>query len=206
MISPPPKWGFEKLLVDTQAYFNALSPSLGTVVAYGPRALAEQINQGTGRANRVIFLSGDPEGTEGGTLVSPREPGWREIDGYGQLGPADAAPDPADPKYPVTARTRTLADWDETLLVSVWAYDGNAPNSDLAQKRALNDLVEWTVRAIASSGLADIVWGPIRRPRTVERRFGLEVRFSLTLQTPLFDVPTDVAHPTPIVSGRFVHQ
>lgn len=150
-------------------------------VAFGTKALSSQVKQGTGRANRIVLAPFDEKGA-GGRLVEPSQVGKRDI--------MSMAGTPIR-----TGSVRALADWQRLMVVSVWAYDGSRPEDELAQEEALEDLLEWALRAIHWTGFAEAVWDATTFRVQGERRFGLEVRMFLRFTHPLFDVPTEVGHP-----------
>src|SRR5690606_1560659 len=88
------------LYQDVRGYLAAREATAQTVVAFGDREVAKQINQGTGRANRVVVAPGDDGGNLGG---------------YG-------------PPAKIGRNPRHLWEWQLTARVYVWAYDPAAPN------------------------------------------------------------------------------
>ncbi len=172
--------GLRALVTDVRAYFVA--NSVTATVSAGFRARFSQVNQGPGRANRVVFLPGDPKTGAGGALSEPQSPGFRDI------------PNPNDPTKSVGS-VRTLADWRRQVFVSVWSFDEATKNDDAEQQFHAEDLLEWTIRAIVASGRANAELGAVTWVPATERQFGAEALLALTLTHPLFDVPFERAYP-----------
>lgn len=138
-------------------------------IVFGWREPAKQINQGPGRANRVCFVPG--------------------VDGKaGDYGPA---------RFPGTRNDgspRHLATFHELVSVYVWAFDGDAPNDELKQYEACRDLHDSVVRAIYLSpnvkprqmALSDPKWLVDRK----ERRFGVELVFTIEIEGAIVDEPS----------------
>jgi len=145
-------------------------------VVFGWRKPGQQINQGNGRANRIVFVPGDDEAA--GAWVGARQPG---------------------------KLSRSLRTFLEPCTVYVWAFDGeNAANaaSSLAQWRACRLLLDATVRAI-DLALRQLVGIPDDQAYTKakwlipegERQFGAECRFVLTLMANVPDELPDLSGP-----------
>lgn len=177
----------EHLIVGVRRNFEAAG--VRAEVGFGHRALAKHINQGPGRANRVVFVAHDPRSGAAGRLAIPEQVGPRDIMS------AD------DPSLRV-ATVRALADWQRDLLVAIWAYDGTAPEDELAQEAALEKLVEDTIRAVHYVGFAIAEWGAAKANVQGERKFGRENVFALRITHPLFDAPKDVGYATPAITKR----
>lgn len=178
---------FKALVDGVAAYFTA--NGVTAVVARGPKARFENINQGPGRANRVVFLGSNASGAAG-KFVKPRQPGICSVGG-----------DPTtDPPTPPDYQWRPLCDWQRTFQVSIWAYDGTNRNDEGAQDDALYQLVSWTMRAVNSVafGNADFGASNITVPET--RGFGLEMLVDLTIQHAMPDLPLDLAFPDALVN------
>lgn len=158
---------------------------LAVVVDAGFRARKRHDNQASGRANRVVFLPGDPKSGAAGRLAPARDAGYRDV------------LDPNDPARPI-ASVRSLGEWQRDLIVSIWAYDVDRRDSDFAQVVAAEELLEWTKRAVDSVALADVVeWGSASwvLDNGIERAFGAELLVALSWTHPLFDVPLERAYP-----------
>lgn len=156
---------------------------LTTTVKVGWKERAKQINQGGGRANRVVFIPSDPSG-KSGSLTAPHFAGDRDV-----RAAIDA---------PRAATMRELAGWNRIVTVSVWACDGEHPEDEEAQIEALETLFEWTVRAVHSApgAFANAQWGDVTCTPIQERQFGRELLVGLTFRQPLFDQPREVVYPT----------
>lgn len=172
--------GIERLVLKVREYLE--TNGVTAIVGVGKRALHAQVNQGLGRANRIVFLPFDPKSGAAGSLAEPEQAGKREI------------MDTSDPPVRI-ATVRALVDWNRDMLVSVWAYDGNQPEDDLAQEAALEQLFEWTVRAVHWTGFASVVFSRVETVVQGERPFGRELRVALSLNQPLYDVPKDIGFP-----------
>jgi len=175
------KSGLVALVAGVQAYFT--DAGVTAAVALGWKQPTEQINQGPGRANRVVFIPSDPSG-RGGKLVGAQQPGQRL---YGTSGPGGAA----------DTSLRALYTWERAVVVSVWAVDGTDPQNESKQIEATETLFEQTIRAVHSFAHNDARWGDVSWTVTpVEHMFGRELRASLTYRHPMFDAPTEVVYPT----------
>lgn len=155
------------------------------VVTAGFRERHKQLTQGPGRANRVVFIPGDPTSGRAGRIGPVRNPGPRDV---------FSATDPTKR----VGTVRSISDWDRLITLSVWAHDGDAPTDELAQIDAVTRLLEWTKRAVDNARQADLVWGEatFTPPGVRAPAFGQEVLVTLTLQHPIFDIPRDVVVPT----------
>jgi hypothetical protein len=145
----------------------------------------QQINQGPGGANRVVFVPSDSDGAAG-ELTPPRFPGQRTV-----RNAVDA---------PVCT-VRSLLEWERKIAVLVWAADRTTPgdaNNEAAQIEAVETLFEWVVRAVHSApgAFASVTWGAPKWTVPAERSFGLELRVPLTFSHPIFDQPRDLVFPT----------
>lgn len=169
---------FVHLVTKVREYFTA--HAVTATVTAGFKERQRQDTQGPGRANRVVFLPGDPSGKGGSLAFGVRSPGLREVFG-------------ADGKRAAT--WRNLGDWDRVLGVSVWAYDPDAATDELVQIAACTDLAIWTRRAVDSVGMADLVWSEATWTVPKTRSFGQELLIGLTLRQPMPDVPKDVGRP-----------
>jgi hypothetical protein len=138
-------------------------------VVFGRREPTKQINQGPGRANRVVFAPGDDSGS---------------------LGEYAAARDPG-------RNPRPLRSWDLRCRVFVWAYDGDAPQDEYAQFSALLDLHDAVIRAIYRDAVGQFqLSAPRLVADPVERRFGEEMVFELVLvRVPILDAPQPTTIP-----------
>lgn len=164
------------LVASVRAFFVA--NGVTATVAAGWRERTKQINQGPGRANRVVFTPSDDSG-KGGRIVGTQQPGQR------QFGAPDA-----------TISTRALYDWERVVTVSVWAADTSDLHDEEKQIEAVEDLFEWTMRAVQASAFNNGLWGDvIWTVDPTEQVFGRELRASLVFRHPMFDTPNDVVFP-----------
>jgi hypothetical protein len=171
-----------ELVKGVRAFF--VDHDVTAVVTAGFRERHRQ-TQGPGRANRVVFIPGDPTSGRAGKLGPVKNAGPRDVFSN------------EDPTVRV-GTVRSIADWDRTLTLSVWGYDGDAPGDELAQLAAVTDLFEWTMRALSYVRQADILVGDVTFTLPGERApaFGQELLVGLTLSHPLYDVPRDVVIPS----------
>lgn len=166
------------LVAGVRAYLTA--QGVTATVTAGFKERRRQDTQGPGRANRLVFLPGDPSGKGGSLAVGVRYAGDREErDGSGNL----------------VATWRALGDWDRIVTLSVWAYDGAAPRDELAQIAACSALAIWARRAVDSVGMADLRWTDATWTVPKESTFGQELLLGLQIQMPMPDLPNEVAFP-----------
>ena len=133
-------------------------------VVFGERQPPQQLNQGTGRANRVVFAPGDDAGNLG-TYDAPVKPG---------------------------RAARSLWDWMLLARVYVWAYDPSAPEDEIVQWKAvveLHDLVIEAIHAFCSAFYAPTSPKNVAKPN--ERRFGKEMVFLLVYRQPVLATPRE---------------
>lgn len=178
---------FKQLVDGVSSYFVA--NGVTAVVARGWKARAEQVNQGPGRANRVVFMGSKPDGAAG-RFVKPRQPGICEV----------GADPTTDPPTPASYLWRPLCDWQRLLQVSIWAYDGANRNDEGAQDDALYQLVTQTMRAVNSVAFGNADFGASQITVPAERGFGLEMLIELTFQHAMPDLPQDLTQPSPLVN------
>lgn len=129
-------------------------------VVLGEREAPKQINQGPGRANRVVFAPGDDSGSAG-EYAAARSPG----------------------RNPRPVRT-----WVASSRVFVWAFDPSAPQDEERQYEAVWKLHDWTVLAIhrKAHGTYQLT-APRWLSKPVERVLGKELIFMLQLEVPILD-------------------
>ena len=168
VFTPP----FKRLVDGVAAYLS--EKGVTAVVDRGWKARAKQINQGPGRANRVVFMGSKPDGSAG-LILNPRQVGSRHAGG----------------DYSV----RPLSDWSRAVYVSIWAYDGDHPNDEGAQDDAVYQLFAWVQRGVQSVAFGNAVWGATKFTIPTERAFGLELLVDLTFQHMIPDLPVDIAYP-----------
>lgn len=177
------KSGLVALVASVKTYFASHGVNAG--VHLGWQARYRVINQGPGQANRVVFTPGDDNGA-GGKILAPRRVGQQHV------GPDDSI--------------RALYDWDRLVMLSMWASDptanGDEEVREAATYEALEDLVEWTCRAVYASAHADVVMGEVRLTVPPERAYGLEARIGMSFRHPLFDVASDLVSPQGAVSKK----
>lgn len=132
-----------------------------TSVVYGRRAVTQQTNQGTGGANRVTFVPGDPTG-KAGRLTAPKGMGSPErIYGHATL-----------------------------FQIRFWACDAGAPNDEAAQSDAVWALVGQTLNYVRLFGMGrvrDKEWTWTVTP--IERVFGAELTAVCELDVPIEALP-----------------
>ena len=174
-----------QLFRDVKTFFGSLpAGNLGreASVVFGMRERWKQINEGTGGANRVVFVPGTiPDGKDG-RLEGPTGPG-ESIGSDGKVKP------------------RALFDHKKIITICVWAADPLDPNAvdETAQQEAIEQLFEYVMQAFkqSSAGLGNINAGaPLYNPNPNERRFGIEYRIEIELDTRIFDQVPNVVYPT----------
>jgi hypothetical protein len=179
------KSGLRHLVEGMRAYFaDRFEEGVRPVVACGWRQRNWQVNQGPGRANRVVVFPGSLSGA-GGKLLNVRRAGPREI----------AGDEPGRP----AGHIRPLREWDRVIGISVWAYDGSARTDELVQADAAEALFEEVVRAIHTTAFATAIMSDVQWTVPTERSFGQEILVGLLRRTPLFGLPTETAFPDPVV-------
>lgn len=189
VFTPP----FKTLVTGVAAQF-ALYKAAGLidfdiVVARGWKERAKQINQGSGRANRVVFMPSKPDGSAG-KIVKPRQVGDHQ---YGAVPTAN-------PPIPPAGTWRPLSDWERIVYVSIWAYDGTQATDEGAQDDAVYQLFRWTQIAVQNSVGGNADFGTTNYTVPLERSFGLELLVDLTFQFPIPDVPEEYTRPNPVMN------
>lgn len=158
--------GLVKLVKDVRSYFE--SYELTSEVRLGWRQRPQQVNQGQGQANRVIFIPSELNG-RGGEMTAARH---------------------------INYNPRAIFDWNRHFTISVWAVDSSDLQNEEKQIEAAETLVEWTMRAVQRSQAANIEWGETQWTiNPVELKFGVEVLLSAVMRHPIFDVDSDVGTP-----------
>jgi hypothetical protein len=170
--------GSARLVRGVRRYFEA--NAITAQVDFGDRALTQQLNQGPGSANRVVFCPFDPNSGDAGTLQEPLILGIQDI------------PSEDDPSVRV-GTTRALVDWARLFVVSAWSFDADCPEDELAQQDAAEGLIEDVISAVQAVVGASAVWGRIRAVTQGERRFGRELRAVMTFTHPLLERPAELA-------------
>lgn len=160
----------DKLFEDCRTAFGAAGRL--EVLDWGRRALTKQTNQqaaSAGRAGRVVFVPGDDTG-KAGKLGPVRHPGQRP---------------------------RSIARWDELAQVHVWGRDSISPNDERANYRVVWNLFELVMRAIRESACGRVEHSdPLWTIEPVERVFGAELTFSVTVHGRVSDDSITVVKPT----------
>lgn len=169
-------------------------------VSLGWEKRTQQVNQGEGQANRVVFSPADQHG-KAGKIVLPEQPGERDV---------------LDDLGNVVGRVRALRTWQRIVSVFVWACDAQDPTNEAKQIEATDTLLNQTITAVHRSallypggvptrgiGLANVDWGDIESTITpVDRSFGRELIAQMTYRHPIFDEIQDVAFPANAVVTR----
>lgn len=172
--------GFEALVNGVKAYFAATGG--GTTVLCGYRERSRNLNQGTGGANRVVFLPGDPNGA-GGKITPPRDVGHQVL---------------VDTEGNPVADVRPIASWDRQFSVAIWAADATQIRDELAQCVAATALLERTAQAVeqvSHAGGPNVAWGPIAWTIQQDNPYGAELVVGLLFTHPLMDAPAEVGTP-----------
>jgi hypothetical protein len=183
--------GFLAAVNTVKAYFESNGVTASVDVGWKKRT--QQINQGPGGANRVVFTPSASDDGDAGELLPVRFPGDRNIR--------------TAPNTTPVATVKSLLDWKRAALVSVWGVD-QSDKSEAAQIEATEALFEWVVRAVhaAPGAFGAVEWGAAQWTVPAERSFGLELRAGFTFSHPIFDKPRDLAFPTTgaVVRGTYV--
>ncbi len=166
------------------------------------REFWRQMNQGPGRANRVVLSLIDPERGGGGSYdksFGPRGPGNLPI--YDWVDPNDYSKG----KKVVGVEPRPLIGESRSVWVSTWAI----PEPDNAGKVATNDdravvdaeenLFERTVQAVQRVAHVGGEWKNFRWKTDGERGFGLMRISELAIRSVYFDIDHPWRTPTPAV-------
>lgn len=132
--------------------------SPGTAVLWGKKQLAQTVNQGTGRANRVVFVPGEGDA----------------LGGYA-------------PPQKMTGRAgRSLADWQVPATVHVWAHDASAAENELVQWKAMVELHDTVITAINNFAAGNYQLRAPRNPSPLtERQFGCATAFVVAIAQPV---------------------
>lgn len=149
------------------AYFQR--HGIDTPIWFGDREHTKQINQGPGRANRVVFAAGDDAGN------------------LGTYGPAEQFP-PSHKRLPKPPRT--LWTLKLNVRIYIWAYDGDAPRDELRQFVACSELHDWTIDAIhhIHSGFYKMIQTK-RVGNVIEQKFGYEMMSLVSIDYPVLERP-----------------
>ncbi|NUP05523.1 MAG: hypothetical protein HOW73_05635 [Polyangiaceae bacterium] len=159
----------DSLYTDVERFFR--DKGLSEYLGWGRRELTKQINQKPGtRAGRVIWIPGDDTGKTG-ELGAPK---------FGKRIP------------------RTVLSWRELATVHIWGRDATAPNDERAHYRVARDLFEQVCRAIdgSSSGMVKYSNPTWNVDTPVERVFGCELTFEVTVDGRVCDAAPAVVNPT----------
>jgi hypothetical protein len=163
-----PVLALEILYENVKARFAAEAPL--TAVVFGWREPPKQVNQGATRANRIAFVPGADLAM--GDYASARSPG---------------------------RNPRPLGTLVESCTVYCWAADLTDANNELAQWRAARLLHDGAYRAcqlaLRTKAIANLLEAKFSKPEWIrpnlERTFGAELRFVLSLGSMIPDTPFD---------------
>ncbi len=158
----------EKLFLDVKTRFAAESPQIN--VRFGWREPARQDNQGSGGANRIVFVPGDPSG------------------GLGKV--AGAAKTGRNP--------RPLATLGELFTVQVWGLDATKPEDELAQYKATRLLYDaWYRAAYLACHPRFAVQSQQWLVEKLTRRMGAEIQAICSIEAMVPDSAWTEANPPP---------
>lgn len=166
-----------QLFQDVRDYFAKLpagNPAQGASVVFGMRERWKQINEGSNGANRVVFVPGSVPDGKDGPLTGTTGPG----ETIGTDG---------------TVKPRSLFDQKKIVTICIWAADTTDPTAidETLQQQAIEQLFEYVLQGIkrsaAGAGNAIVAGAPQYNAIPNERRFGIEYRIELELDTRLFD-------------------
>lgn len=184
--------GLVGLVRGVRAYFDA--NGVTAAVSLGWTQRYRQDNQGSGGANRVIFISGETDGSAGPPKVL--KGGELDRDGAQNFVAVNAN----------NERIRALAWWHRIVTVSVWAADPASPQDEELQIEATDALLESTLQALHNgsdpdtgqyTGGANIEhWGAVAYTTPpVEAAFGREYMFQIVILEGYFDAAVGMAYP-----------
>jgi hypothetical protein len=148
---------------------NITPPQIG-VTSYNARE--QQLNQGVGQANRVVFMPGSwPDGSNQGVLVpAVRRKGIYE---------------------------RVNATWERIVTASVWAVDSTEPANQEKQIQAVSSLLNTLHTALREELLGDFPGtGEIFRDPKVgsgNQAFGMELLFQFIFRCEMRGFPVNVS-------------
>lgn len=149
---------YVQLCRDVRTYLEDPALGLGVKVHFGRSAVTQQNNQGSGRANRIVFVLGDDSGKMGKAL-GPKHPGQNP---------------------------RVLSTLAAAGTIHVWGRDATFPNDAEKNVLATWSLYEWLVTAIQKKVRTDYVLGdPELTVDPVERGFGVEMKARLVVDAPV---------------------
>jgi hypothetical protein len=152
----------EKVFADVRTDFAAQAKD--TVFAFGVVERSKQLNQGPGRANRIVVHPGTyPDGN---------------------VGRVDA------PKWPGRDPRRPLHTLHELFTVLTWAYDATYPDDPFVQWKAARLLFDDFVAALYRSSHGTYAFVSARWSHAKERnerRFGNEIESVWTVQSMIPD-------------------
>jgi len=161
------------------SYLASMGLAAPNVTACGWKQREQQLNQGPGRANRVIFIPGTIDGDSLGDITEPRRSG--------------------DPTQ------RTLFTWERTITASLWACDKSATADEEAQIEASENLLQLTVAGIQAVASADWIATRTRRDSKASENmpFGQEILLEFLHRELLIDLPQRVrGNVTPVVNKQ----
>lgn len=161
------------LLFDAMSAILAADVIPPPTMKFGWKEVAKQINQGTGRANRIVFAPGD-EHFEFGKDLAPDKPG---------------------------RNPRPLATEEELFTAYIWAVDNSDRNNERLQYEAARALYDAWRRALylATHTDGDNGIGPAavvmqrwsKSGDRLERPFGAEIIAVCTVQAMVPDIADD---------------
>lgn len=163
-------------------------------VDFGWNAREKWINQGPGGGNRIVFVPGQVDPSEGPPKVS------------------DAGP-MAQPRLKAPGNNpRPLVQWARTVTMFVWGADTTDLEDELKQYAATVGLFEYAVQALHNAvyidstgharnvGLADVVFEKVMwSAMPSNQAFGRELVAYFHLDGPLFDMTIQLATPQPAI-------
>lgn len=150
------------------AQVGMVAPLVGTT---GWKQREQQLNQGPGRANRVLFIPGTfPDGADEGEQVPPvRRKG---------------------------VYFRVLATWRRKITASIWAVDTSDARNEEKQIQACDSLHQLVVSALRSVCRGDFDGtGTIRRDpkQSANLGFGIERLFEFVHLEEVLDLPVNTS-------------
>lgn len=181
-----------RLFQDVAGYFAKLpggNPAETASVVFGMRERWKQINEGTNGANRVVFVPGSiPDGKDGVLKGAVGTGEGIDVDG--------------------TVKARALFDQEKIVTICIWAADPTDPGAvdETVQQQAIEQLFELVMQGIkrsaAGAANAAAAGAPQYNANPNERRFGIEYRLELAVDTRILDRLPGVAFPQHAGVGR----
>jgi hypothetical protein len=175
-------WFADPVILTMLTQQNIIPPQIG-VTSYNARE--QQLNQGVGQANRIVFMPGSwPDGSNQGVLVAPlRRKGVYE---------------------------RVNATWERIVTASVWAVDSSDAASTANQEKQIQAVS--SLLNTLHTALRDVLQGDFpgigeifRDPKvgSGNQAFGMELLFQFMFRCEMRGLPVNVSGVpvTPVINS-----